>query len=1422
MKVNSAREFRKWRKEVRHRPDVDEDYMGCNYEKDGKFIKGFFNLFHGDEKDDVENYLTTILDIAEDNQAIYEFLQNAVDCGATHFWAFYNDHYFLAVNNGSKFSLDGITSILNIAQSTKKTASDIGRLGIGFKLVHRLVGKGNGSYELVHGKKGPIMFSWDRKEQLASLMSSESISCEGLEENPFLFKIVITNFPANVDEPVKDINFEDTIVFPSSELMELRTYVSRCLGDLYTETPLSFNQGTLFFIKLGENKRQLLDEDLDTLKSGIEYSMNTLKQLSNICFNGENIIKKELILNETSIDKASEKFKEINPQYKDYDILYSFGYLPLDFSTKDYYQSVSQLRQSPNFYKYFPMGDEVDSMALFVHCDSFQIATDRRKLAKHPANYKLLPEIATYIVDILSNYKETNRKNFLQLYASVLLTDKPSSQEKNWMYSTFFDYLFAAIKASIPTITGISTDSLNVKIKKIKMDIPLDQIGLGNFQWFNWYGDDHKEIIAEAKKTDKLGLDEWNINNIIENANIESLNIWLDKCVINLFDQFISEIHAITTSKKVEALLPTIKLFKVGSERKSRDEILADIDYVITTNKIVSIKPILEKIGMKCTDDAIENHLLSSLLKAQDEKILFAHIKEKAEDEHNWVNLLPGDKLSLITTLKGFENVGEESIKQLKIFKNIDGKQCALKDLIAYRDNVEYWQRPYVIYKEECFTEIQPYLVSDDNMFSDVVGIHYDDIISRGTSIDDFYSIYQTNGVQWTDDLTLKMIETYGCTEEVLSLIEKNPSKTAVEEFIKKLDVLKLSSNSNYPKESFEYRCIQIAAKVEAIIIRNKIKIDDTSLTAFTSSNELSFKCKDSQLIEHTYMMTLSDILPDDTQCALYGSIAEKFSTINNYRIIFSANSSDNSVVQRKLSEKLSQSNVVITPAQYLFILLINYQKGNSSFSKWGNLIRFNNENESPGNVISGIISYSYENGLTEAMLEYKTLYLIRPHIQNKYLFSSEYTIDSERAYQEIEHWCGKDSLKKKFLIDLGMHFDDSAEITRRKKFKENMLETWDVESKIFPRSFILWVCTFSTINGSFQKKVIHSICDKFKNLGLSRFYDENNYGEAKELDTQKYLKWKETKTLRIFLINQEMPCKVEYKDQSNEKLLFEDNLGDYHYFPNSQHLYIKGGDEAQISSILTRVYEDTFIPFEYEDYVAVCRGTFEEQKAIEQECESLKAIIKNLKKRLNEDSADIDQDSYKEKERKDYEQTIRDFLGGSFNMSSYNTNSEHIISSYRILQYLKEQGYQIANDFDQQRFVGLGTYKRIKLENGILVNPASAKWGVWYIHPNVWRDIIENGNWACVCTGNGEYDFEIIKSIEDLKEKAEIATNVLMKLHKLENDTIMNVISTVFPGKGNEGMDIHLMLKSHNTPNEEFNSLFDKVFNISKNYNLD
>lgn len=1430
MIVNSAKEYRSWFKEQEDRPEVDENFIGCSHDTTSGKKKGFFNLFHG-KKDDIERYLPSLLDIAEDNQAIYEFLQNAVDCGATHFWAFYNEKYFLAVNNGTKFSLDGLSSILNIAQSTKTTASSIGRLGIGFKLAHRLVGKGNGTHELIYDNKGPIMFSWDDSSQLESLMSSEEIRCQGLSDNPFLIKIAITNFPAEVNECVKDIKYNNVIVFPDSELMALRTYTTECLQDLFSKCRIDFNQGTLFFIELGENKRALLDADLATLRNGIEYSMNTLKQLSNICFNGETIIKKQLVINESFISKGTEIFKEIDPQYKDYDILYSFGFLPLDFKEKEYHKTVTQLRQSPNFYKYFPMGDEVDNMALFVHSDSFQIEANRRKLINHHTNRKLLPEIASFIINTLNDYKENYREKFLQLYAAILLTDKPSAQEKSWMHSVFFDMLYSAIRTCIPTANGTANITSTVKIKKININIPLDKIGHGDKQWFAWNGDINKELLTEAVKAEKLGIEEWNINAIIVNANKPLLNNWLESSTDNEFDAFINEIRATTTSNEAKNILPQIKLFKVGVERKTQNEINNDKNYIICTDKNYSLKTILEKVGMKCTDTTIESHPLSSLLTAQNEKTLFLNIKEAIEA--NVSNLSASDKLTLVTTLSTFEGVADSSIKQLKIFKNRNGLYCCLANLMAFKSISENWQLPYIICQEENFIELQKYMVSCESMYKDIIEANYSDIFDSKTSLDDLYSFYQKNGQPWDSALTIKLIDKYGATDDVLTLIEKTSDKNSVEAFIKKMNDLNLLTINDYATDSFEYRIIQLAAKVNATILRSKITIDNIKLSAFASSDTLSFKVTKGDK-ETKYYIKLSDVLPDDTQCAIYGVMSAKFSSITNYTNIFSADSSNIGNVSQRLQETLKPEGVLITPAQYAYILLTRAMYNYSSLSTWQTYIRIVN-----GSQVSGIISYCYENGLMSILSSFKTIAPFSSFVRGKYLYSKDYTLESERVDKSIEDWCGQDAEKKKALTSLDVYFDDSAEIKRRKSFINDTMSSWDVELTSTPTSFLNWVNSIKPVSGDNQKKLLLSLCqNKYVSSRLLRIdYNETeDYSNATVLNTSKYKSWHKTDGIEIYTIDSEMPCRIIFNDDKN--ILCNLCNGDYKYF-NTKHLYIKGKEESEIAGVLAKVYPDKAIPFSFEDYVSVCFNSLEEQQTKDLRLKELEEENKQFRD-LVEELAEHDAKEKEAKKREieeyinEYSRKVKEFMGGDFTMPSDKVKSEHVITRYRILMYLKNRNdFPLMPGFDEKSYIRTDGYAPVPLSGGKHINVQGAKFGIWHLSTVIWNDIVEDGNYACLCTGNGENDFMLIKTEEDIKRIAESTKNVFMRMTPTNcmniMDTIKSVLSTnkvifdedIFIETKYNDRDVHLMLMVHPTKEPALNSMFDIVFQKEGDFNI-
>ena len=113
MKIKSAKSFRNWYKNLtpaRRQADLywDENFIGAQH----KELSGFFTMYHGD-KVQVYDFLRKEVEMAEDGQAIYEFVQNAADSDSTKFYMFYDEKHLIVINNGEVFTKEGIKSILN-------------------------------------------------------------------------------------------------------------------------------------------------------------------------------------------------------------------------------------------------------------------------------------------------------------------------------------------------------------------------------------------------------------------------------------------------------------------------------------------------------------------------------------------------------------------------------------------------------------------------------------------------------------------------------------------------------------------------------------------------------------------------------------------------------------------------------------------------------------------------------------------------------------------------------------------------------------------------------------------------------------------------------------------------------------------------------------------------------------------------------------------------------------------------------------------------------------------------------------------------------------------------------------------------------------------------------------------------------------
>jgi uncharacterized protein YktA (UPF0223 family) len=758
MKIKSAKSFRLWYKtkvkEIEENNlSYNENFVGTYHSENGKKTKGFFEMYHGD-KPDIASYLPSILKIAEDGQAIYEFLQNAVDCNSTHFYIFYSEKYFLAINNGEPFDIEGLQSVLNIAQTTKKSCDKIGRFGIGFKLVHRLVGKNEGVSELVNQYKGPILFSWAKLQDLQRLMEKQPLepllpNKENYQEfinAPYLLKLILTNFPAEPNETVKDLHYKDRVVFSQEELNELIDFLNVSFQQ-HTEN-ININdlkQGSIFFLRLGEGKKEMLDRDYEDLKQGVQYSMNTLKKLKSVYLNNEFIAKQALDLEEFEIEIGSEDFEKINPEYKECNIKVSFGYY-------HNYQQSEKIKASPNFYKYFPMGDETNGFSFIIHCDSFSNEANRRKLQKDSINKNLLPVIANFIIKRLDEYKINDREQFLRLYACLLLSDVPDKQNNEWLKSIFYDVLLEYLCSNVPTKNNKFSDELeNVKINKLKIDINLSDFGLEHIQWFEWESNNDSELVKEAKTKEKLDLEVWHLEDLILSGRIEKINSWLHTISNEFFNEFVLELRNISEASWERKEKELFKKFcKIEYFKFSDNNFLSITGHqnypnvLILNPQLFEIKDILLNLDFVVTERVVTNGEKSSYLSKliHDEidylrngTILF----EKINASKNKNKLNPKDKKRLFEFLEKLEGIGKATLGELELFCSCEGEMKPLNELVDSTLITPIWLNTFKIKAEENFTGLKKYLIFEKELYREIILQNWDDIISEVTNVVEFY-----------------------------------------------------------------------------------------------------------------------------------------------------------------------------------------------------------------------------------------------------------------------------------------------------------------------------------------------------------------------------------------------------------------------------------------------------------------------------------------------------------------------------------------------------------------------------------------------------------------------------------------------------------------------------------------------------------
>lgn len=672
MKIKNIRQYREFYKKIRpvNSSETDEHFIGNFYDNEGTRKYGWFALYHGDKEgkgkadEGISNFLSSFLDMAKDGQAVYEFLQNAVDAGASHFTMAWGkdevdgNNYLLVANNGDMFNFDSIRSILNVGSSTKTADSqNIGKFGIGFKLAHRLVGKENGLEELfnLNHPSGPILFSWQNGElaQLASgappepypiqIKKIENGNYQITDENAWLFKILITCFPALPENSVttEDIRLSDgskitTPVFNQSEYNALCRWVSKYRKYLTDEM---YSHGALFFIKLGLGKENDLADK--NLAEGVRFSLAILQEtaedeirkkhtLQTVQLNQDAPIKKPslnyLYFQITQSEHLSEyiyirfgienKFNLTSEQKaklsRESDIEVLFGF-------RDYDKMENYFKGAPNFYLYFPLSEEVHNFNFVLHSNAFYKASSRTFLHKGTTdadgiNERLLTKIAKRLkVELLKLYNSDNPKdknNFLNLYAALLTSSESTNNERHWVKKPFINEVTKVLKELVPSRSDFTSDDyvlshLSPFIKATAIDLPIQVLNQTSVNWFYW-GPGSPDIIKNSAR-EKLNLKVYDIFHLLLSKGVYThVNDWIEKDRTRI-KTILTELNLFNSEKRSDHFkqnLKNLKLFEFSDGSLLSDNELVekqDDGYIVLHNQLKNIEPELNKIGITTT-----------------------------------------------------------------------------------------------------------------------------------------------------------------------------------------------------------------------------------------------------------------------------------------------------------------------------------------------------------------------------------------------------------------------------------------------------------------------------------------------------------------------------------------------------------------------------------------------------------------------------------------------------------------------------------------------------------------------------------------------------------------------------------------------------------------------------------------------------
>lgn len=1265
----------------------------------------------------------------------FELLQNADDAASQNGVKVklqITGQYFVLTHDGYAFNLHDFESITSAAKSTKR-ANDkkTGYKGIGFKSVFT-------NSHTVYITSGGFSFSFNKECPIYNSFDEFYFLVNDIEGNPEKQKDFLKKYPKYKREfnGVKDIPWQllpiwtdNTSLSGSGSIFSDKENVSIALkmdADTLAEYSDSikevFNEPRFMLFLRNTNRVQLIcDNECLTIQKNKSDDGKTISLVNS--FNTDNRIENYTILTFDHLEVNDGAFltagvpiqRKERPnnrgERENYlaridangKIIGEVSGIPDRIaSTRDTTISFAIRLNSDghiaplendtlSLYAYLPMNELRFKFPFYINAD-FIPKSDREGVqSDNPWNHFIFYTIGKLIVSMVSKIASIDEPEYLNL----LPTNE--FQSSNQDTAALVDAFNRGYKEALASENYIINDTKELVKSK---DVIFDSSGLakaiGAKAFYELTATTkhlvHPNINSELLSKDIFNVEECTVDSALAiiKSNKDTINKWIKSTTDDLRHKFFGWVKQ---NKNTQLLIPTIPAFMFGNEWKCLEEISIDKKILILTEKLIPIKDILSKLGFQVSSQTIENHPFYSLIPKQEEKFIFTKISQS-----ELFLLSSEDKLKLFITCSHFSEIGFESLRKWRIFKNQNGEYAPLGKMFSYRKNCPTWLYSFMLSKEDCNIALEKYWVKD----SDVFGL-IEQNIDALLAVTSITTIYSTFSGRWKGDFTISLFNKIGLNE-LIPIVEQSDSKVKLH-YIKYTKAINLQSSNIYGANTFEYRWLQLATLNSESIIhaKNVISIDGKRLSDYTIKDEVSI---DFDGGKHSF--SLSKLVPSSTQTSILSRVVDQFSSINNYDKIFAQNEADIAEVMRMLSNYLKSGNAFITAEQFCFLIAYYRKFGRSNFDySIRPYIRVNNESVFL-NILEKAMSMNIGKTLgvfiSNGGINYPFGRLV-----NTYFDCDEYTLESERIPEFIKRWA-ESKEKKQFLKDIGLHDIQSNEMQRRKSFKDKKNENiWNINDAKVIQAFFNWVTAsfaLPIINEN-QVLILHSL---HKALGYCMLYYAEDFTDAVEWNNKLYLEWKKESNIKICIVDGKLPC----RGMHNNIYLFKDYEGEYTYFSNARTIYISSNKEA--ASILTDVYSNPKLkcPFTKDDWnkIFLVSATVIEEK--DKRIAELEAILKETKKQLslsNEEKSEVEGHG------------LRLSRGTLTPEQRREINADACVQAYYYLNNI--DGY----DCSKWDYVTEGRVVKSVIHNGhkIVVVITSSKSGYIYLNPYAFAQLMES-----------------------------------------------------------------------------------------------